>query len=313
MSVVEIRNVTKKYGDNVVLKNINLTISKGEFLIILGPSGCGKTTLLKLINNLIEFDEGEILIKDKLQKDWDPIQLKRNIGYVIQQSGLFPHLTISKNITYVLDLQNIGKEVQKKKAEELIKLVGMDTSFLSRYPGELSGGQKQRVGVARALAADPEIILMDEPFGAVDEIVRKNLQEELKALQKRLQKTIVFVTHDIGEAIKLGNRIVVMNEGRIEQVGSVKDIVFYPQNDFIKNFFGLKNFTSYLSQVKISEVLSECREEGEIFIYEDLTVLEGLKALFDYNLLEICVKDRNEKKVGSFRFDKVKDKILSKE
>ena len=313
MSIVEIKNVTKKYGNNTVLKNINLTILKGEFIVILGPSGCGKTTLLKTINNLIPFDDGEILIKEKLQKDWDPIELRRNIGYVIQQTGLFPHLTVSRNITYVLDLQNINKKIQEERAEDLIQLVGMDSSFLIRYPRELSGGQKQRIGVARAIAADPEIILMDEPFGAVDEVVRKNLQDELKALQKRLKKTIVFVTHDIDEAIRLGDRIVVMNEGNIEHSGTVKDIVFHPANDFIKSFFGLKNFTSYLNQVKIYDVLSECRLEEDLYIYDDMTVLEGLKALFDLNRLEICVKDRNEKKVGSFRFDQVKDKILSKE
>lgn len=313
MSIVEIKNVTKKYGDNTVLKNVNLCISKGEFVVILGPSGCGKTTLLKLINNLIPFDEGDILIKDKLQKDWDNIQLRRNIGYVIQQSGLFPHLTVSQNITYVLDLQKVSNIKQKQRAQELIDLVGMDSSFLQRYPGELSGGQKQRVGVARAIAADPEIILMDEPFGAVDEVVRKNLQEELKALQKRLKKTIIFVTHDIDEAIRLGDKIIIMNKGKIEQSGSVKDIVFYPANDFVKNFFGIKNFTSYLNQVKIADVLSECRIDEDLFIYDDITILEGLKALFDYNRLEICVKNRDEKKVGSFRFDKVKEKILLKE
>ncbi|MDD4343183.1 MAG: proline/glycine betaine ABC transporter ATP-binding protein, partial [Eubacteriales bacterium] len=157
------------------------------------------------------------------------------------------------------------------------------------------------------------IILMDEPFGAVDEIVRKSLQEELKQLQKRLKKTIVFVTHDIDEAIKLGDRIIIMNQGQIEQGGSAEDFLFHPANDFIKEFLGLKNFTSYLSQVNISHVLSEClNNNDEIYIYDDLTVLEGIKALFDLKILEVCVKNREEKVVGSFRFDKVKEKILLK-
>jgi osmoprotectant transport system ATP-binding protein len=313
MNIVEIKNLTKKYGDNIVLNNITLNISEGEFIIILGPSGCGKTTLLKIINNLIEFDTGEVFIKGKSIKEIDPIELRRNIGYVIQQIGLFPHLTISQNISYVLDLQKITDEKQIERAEELITLVGLDSSFLNRYPGELSGGQKQRIGVARAIAADPEIILMDEPFGAVDEIVRKSLQEELKQLQKRLKKTIVFVTHDIDEAIKLGDRIIIMNQGQIEQGGSAKDFLFHPANDFIKEFLGLKNFTSYLSQVNISHVLSEClNNNDEIYIYDDLTVLEGIKALFDLKILEVCVKNREEKVVGSFRFDKVKEKILLK-
>ena len=312
MNIVEIKNLTKKYGDNIVLNNINLNISEGEFIVILGPSGCGKTTLLKIINNLIEFDTGEVFIKGKSIKEIDPIELRRNIGYVIQQIGLFPHLTISQNISYVLDLQKITEEKQIERAEELITLVGLDSSFLNRYPGELSGGQKQRIGVARAIAADPEIILMDEPFGAVDEIVRKSLQEELKQLQKRLKKTIVFVTHDIDEAIKLGDRIIIMNQGQIEQGGSAEDFLFHPANDFIKEFLGLKNFTSYLSQVNISHVLSECVNNNEIYIYDDLTVLEGIKALFDLKILEVCVKNREEKVVGSFRFDKVKEKILLK-
>jgi osmoprotectant transport system ATP-binding protein len=312
MNIVEIKNLTKKYGDNVILNNINLNISEGEFLVILGPSGCGKTTLLKIINALIDFEKGEVYIKDTLQKDWDPIKLRRNIGYVIQQTGLFPHLTIAQNISYVLDLQKISEDKKRIRAEELINLVGMDISFLDRYPGELSGGQKQRVGVARAIAADPEIILMDEPFGAVDEVVRKNLQEELKQLQIRLKKTIVFVTHDIDEAIKLGDRIVIMNNGKIEQSGSPEDFLLKPANDFIKDFLGLKNFTSYLSQIKISDVLSECVNDNENYIYDDNSVLEGIKALFDLKILEVCVKNRDEKIVGSFRFDKVKEKILLK-
>lgn len=312
MNIVEIKNLTKKYGDNIVLNNINLNISEGEFIVILGPSGCGKTTLLKIINNLIEFDTGEVFIKGKSIKEIDPIELRRNIGYVIQQIGLFPHLTISQNISYVLDLQKISEGKQIERAEELITLVGLDSSFLNRYPGELSGGQKQRIGVARAIAADPEIILMDEPFGAVDEIVRKSLQEELKQLQKRLKKTIVFVTHDIDEAIKLGDRIIIMNQGQIEQGGSAEDFLFHPANDFIKEFLGLKNFTSYLSQLNISHVLSECLNNNEIYIYDDLTVLEGIKALFDLKILEVCVKNREGKVVGSFRFDKVKEKILLK-
>lgn len=312
MNIVEIKNLTKKYDENIILNKINLNVPEGEVIVILGPSGCGKTTLLKIINNLIEFDNGEVLIKGKLQKDWDPIQLRRNIGYVIQQIGLFPHLNIAKNISYVLDLQKVSEEKQRKRAEELVNLVGLDSSFLDRYPGELSGGQKQRIGVARAIAADPEIILMDEPFGAVDEIVRSNLQEELKLLQKSLKKTIIFVTHDIDEAFKLGDKIVVMNKGEIEQIGRPKDFLFYPKNDFVKEFFGLKNFTSYLNQIKISEVLSEFLGNNKQYIYDDLTVLEGLKELFDKNLLEICVKNREGLIVGNFRFDEVKEKILEK-
>lgn len=311
MSIVKINNVTKKYGNNIVLDNINLDIAEGEFVVILGPSGCGKTTLLKIINNLIDFDSGEISVKNQTISEWNPIQLRRNIGYVIQQTGLFPHFNVSRNINYVLEIQNINKEKQAARALDLIQMVGMDESYLTRYPGELSGGQKQRIGVARAIASDPDIILMDEPFGAVDEVVRKTLQDELKILQKRLNKTIIFVTHDIDEAIKLGDRIIVMNKGKIEQDGSIKDIVFYPENDFIKEFFGLKNFISYLSQIKIKDVLSECRYDEKEFISEEISVMEGLQELFNFNRLEICVKNSEGITTGSFRFDKIKEKILS--
>ncbi len=211
--IIHIEDVTKSYdGNNQVLEGLTLSVEEGEFVTFLGPSGCGKTTLLKMINKLIEYDSGKIEVKGKSIADWDTIMLRRSIGYVIQQIGLFPHLTIEDNISYVLSLQQVDRQDRRTRAEELITLVGMDTEMLSRYPAELSGGQKQRVGVARALAAEPDIILMDEPFGAVDEIARTALQDELLVLQKKLKTTILFVTHDIQEALKLGSRIVLMTK-----------------------------------------------------------------------------------------------------
>ena len=310
MSFIEIKNLKKKYGENTVLENINLVINKGDFIVIVGPSGCGKTTLLKTINGLIQFDEGEIKIDGRLQKDWDPIVLKRSIGYVIQQIGLFPHLSISDNISYVLNIQNVKKEIRDKKARELIEVVGLDPSYLSRYPRELSGGQKQRIGVARAIAGDPDIILMDEPFGAVDEIIRKVLQDELKCLHEKLKKTILFVTHDIDEAIRLGTRIVIMDKGRIVQEGNKKEVVFFPKNQFVSDFFGLKNFTSYLSQIRVGDVVSADIGCCEKYVDEDISVLEALKYLFDLGIYEIGVKNRNGKEVGTFRIDSIKEKIL---
>ncbi|NLY82971.1 MAG: ATP-binding cassette domain-containing protein [Clostridiales bacterium] len=253
--VINIENLTKTYDGKVkILDGLNLSVSKGELITILGPSGCGKTTLLKIVNKLIEYDTGKVEVKDKDLREWDTIELRRNTGYVIQQIGLFPHMTIEDNISYVLSLQNIFKDDRRKKAEELIKMVGMDERMLKRYPIELSGGQNQRIGVARALAAEPDIILMDEPFGAVDEIARTALQDEFIKLHENLRSTIMFVTHDILEALKLGDRIVLMNHGKIEQVGTREELIFKPANQFVKDFIGIKGFKSSLDDQVIEKL-----------------------------------------------------------
>lgn len=271
--MIEIKDLVKSYdGVTNVLDHLDLTIEEGEFVTLLGPSGCGKTTLLKMINKLIPGDGGEIFLKSKAISEWDTIHLRRSIGYVIQQIGLFPHMTIEDNIGYVLSLQGVKRRDRHKRTVELIHLVGMDPSMLSRYPRELSGGQNQRIGVARALAADPEIILMDEPFGAVDEIARTALQDELLALQKKLKKTIVFVTHDISEALKLGSKIVVMNQGKVEQVGTKEALVFHPATDFIREFLGLKGFTSFLSKDVMAKVYQTITDKNKSLdlLYEQL-------------------------------------------
>jgi osmoprotectant transport system ATP-binding protein len=265
--IVEVKNVSKSYDESKgpVLNNLSLSIEQGEFITFLGPSGCGKTTLLKIINKLIPFDDGEVLVDGKLLKDWDTIELRRSIGYVIQQIGLFPHMTIEENIGYVLSLEGIAKEERRLKAEELIQLVGLEVEMLSRYPSELSGGQKQRIGVARALAADPDIILMDEPFGAVDEIARTALQDEILKLQKELRKTILFVTHDIQEALKLGDRIVLMNQANIEQIGTKEELLFKPESKFVEDFIGVKGFKSILDDEIIGDVYRKVIEQdGDI-------------------------------------------------
>ena len=235
-------------GTNRVLNDLSLDVKEGEFITLLGPSGCGKTTLLKMVNKLIPYDDGQIMVKGRSLDEWDTIKLRRSIGYVIQQIGLFPHMTIEDNIGYVMSLEGVKKGDRFGRVAELIELVGMQRDMLKRYPSELSGGQRQRVGVARALAVAPDIILMDEPFGAVDEIARTALQNEFLALQKRLGLTILFVTHDIQEALKLGSRIVLMNDGNIEQVGTKEELLFGPASDFVKNFLGLKGFKSLLDE-----------------------------------------------------------------
>lgn len=228
-------NVSKSYGTKLILNDFNLSICKGEFLTIIGSSGCGKTTVLKLINGLLSPEAGRVLVNGEDVSKTDQIQLRRKIGYVIQEVGLFPHMSVERNIAYVLNLlKDEDKAKIKEKVKDLNRMVGLDEEILKRYPNELSGGQRQRVGLARALAASPEILLMDEPFGAVDEINRKMLQEEILHIYKKLQVIIVFVTHDIKEALKLGTRILVMDKGEIVQIGTPNEIRENPSTDFVR-------------------------------------------------------------------------------
>lgn len=239
-NVIQLQSVFKTYGDNKILNDFNLDIEKGEFLTIIGSSGCGKTTILKIINGLITPDKGKVYINGEDISKVNQIELRRSIGYVIQGVGLFPHMNIRKNISYVPNL--IKKESKREislKVEKLIKVVGLSEDMLNRYPSELSGGQRQRIGIARALAASPNILLMDEPFGAVDEITRKLLQEEISRIYKELNVTIVFITHDIKEALKLGTRVLVMDKGKIIQLGASTDIIENPKTNFVRKLIGV--------------------------------------------------------------------------
>lgn len=218
-TIVEFRNVDFSVGGVKILENLNLEIQEGEILVLLGESGCGKTTTLKLINRLIEPTSGEILVERKSTTDWDAIKLRRKIGYVLQEGGLFPHFTVERNVALVPTLENWETEKTRERVFELLELVGLKSDkFSDRFPNELSGGQRQRVGVARALAADPDLLLLDEPFGALDAITRTNLQKEFARLVKDLGKTAVFVTHDLHEAFILGTRICLMDTGKIALV-----------------------------------------------------------------------------------------------
>jgi osmoprotectant transport system ATP-binding protein len=238
--MIKFENVRKQYDDGfIALKNINLEIQKGELLTLIGPSGCGKTTTMRMINRLIEPTEGKIFIDGQDISQVDPVDLRRNIGYVIQQIGLFPHMTIEQNISLVPKLKKWEESKYLKRVDELLDLVGLDPStFKHRYPSELSGGQQQRVGVIRALAAEPDIILMDEPFSALDPISREQLQDDILRLQEEINKTIVFVTHDMDEAIKIANRIAIMKEGEILQLDTPDKVLRHPANDFVRGFIG---------------------------------------------------------------------------
>ena len=234
-TTIEFRNICKRYGDKAVLDGFNLSIEAGEFVTIIGSSGCGKTTALKLVNGLLTPDSGEILINGEDIAGMDQVQLRRNIGYAIQGSVLFPHMTVEQNIAYVPNLLNRSDKKRTREAvDKWMRIVGLDEELKRRYPDELSGGQQQRVGIARALAASPEILLMDEPFGAVDEITRAQLQTELKRIWQQTGITVLFVTHDISEALRLGTKVLVMDAGRIEQYAPPKELLRAPATDFVR-------------------------------------------------------------------------------
>jgi len=234
--LIEFRNAGKRYGDSVVLKGLTLCIEPGEFIVFIGRSGGGKTTALEMINAMVAPDEGCVTVHGEDVNGADPISLRRSIGYCVQNTSLFPHMTIAANITYVPALMGVKKDARMARARELLELVGLPADCVKRYPRQLSGGEAQRVGVARALAADPEIVLMDEPFGATDNITRGMLQDELVRIHAKLHKTIVFVTHDLSEARKLAGRIVLFNGGVIEQVGTYDELLMAPANDFVRAF-----------------------------------------------------------------------------
>ena len=239
-TIIDLQNVTKSYEPGtLVLRDVSLAIPKGAFVAIIGPSGCGKTTLLRLINGMTNFDSGQIKVMGRDLINWDIIQLRRSIGYAIQQGGLFPHLTIEQNIGFVLSISGSDTAAIENRVNSLAELMGFNERQLQSFPSALSGGQQQRAGVARAMAANPEIILMDEPFGALDNITRRKLQNELKEMHQRLGITFVMVTHDLHEAFKLGNSVVIMNEGKIEQFNTPEMMLEKPSNEWVKNFIGL--------------------------------------------------------------------------
>lgn len=235
MFAIEYRHIQMDYGEKTILRDFNLAIEKGEFVTVIGSSGCGKTTALKLVNGLVRPTGGEVLVNGESVQDADLIRLRRNIGYAIQGSVLFPHLTVEKNIAFVPELLNGNDRARTRQAvRKWLKIVGLEESMLGRYPDQLSGGQQQRVGIARALAASPDILLMDEPFGAVDEITRASLQEEIARIHRETGITILFVTHDINEALRLGAKVLVMDRGKALQYASPDELRAHPADAFVQ-------------------------------------------------------------------------------
>ena len=289
--MIEFRDVSKTYPgtDTSVVNDLSFEILDGEVCVLVGPSGCGKTTTMRMINRLIEPTDGEILIDGQKNTSMSGTQLRRKIGYAIQQIGLFPHRTIADNIGTVPGLLGWDKGRIRERVDELLELVGLDPNdYRNRYPAELSGGQQQRVGVARAMAADPPIMLMDEPFGAVDPITRERLQDEFVRIQQDIKKTIVFVTHDIDEAIKMGDKIAILKQGGVlAQYDSPENILSRPNSEFVSSFVGNDRILKRLSLLRVADMKLEPANDGT----DDLPHISG----------RLSVKDALSELIGSGR------------
>ena len=296
--MIKFRNVNKSFGRNIVLKDISFTVDKGNLVTIIGASGCGKTTTLKMINRLTKPTSGEIFINGENIRDKDVIQLRRGMGYVIQQTGLFSHMTVRENIEIIPKLSKASPEQIRKRTLELMDMVGMDPDqYLDRYPTELSGGQQQRIGVARAFATDPEIILMDEPFSALDPITRTQLQDELLNLQDELHKTIVFVTHYMDEAVKIADKICVMHQGSILQYDTPEELLKNPCNDFVAEFVGKNRIWASPEFIKARDIMIE----HPACCGPDLSLRKGLEQMRFAKVDSLMVIDRHRHMQGIIR------------
>ena len=274
--MINIEHVTKKCGDFIAVNDLSLTVESSEFLVILGPSGCGKSTLLRLINKMIERNDGVVMINGENIDDLKGVELRKTIGYVIQNIGLFPHMNVHKNIATVPRLLKWKEDTIDQRVADMLTLVGLEPStYKDKKPAQLSGGEAQRIVVARAMASDPAILLMDEPFGAVDPINRLRLQKEFRKIQRKLKKTVVFVTHDTDEALLLADRICIMNKGEIVQVDSPENIVLHPKNDFVKDFFKEEGILTILSR-KPAVDYAEPIEVDENPLHKDATMRDVL-------------------------------------
>ena len=303
--MIEIRNVTKKIGNNVILDDISLVVETGTLVVLIGSSGCGKTTTLKLINKLIKPTSGEIYINGKPISQENEIELRRKIGYVIQNTGLFPHLTIKENIELIprLKKEKSVEEIEKRTLQ-LLEMVGLDSDeFLNKYPSELSGGQQQRIGVARAIATDAEIILMDEPFSALDPITRTSLQEQLFSLQDELKKTIIFVTHDMDEALKIADKICIMKDGRIAQYDTPENILRKPANDFVKDFIGEDRVWDNPEYIKARDIMIK----NPIAVNSTRTVTQGIEIMRTSKVDSLLIIDRAKTLKGIVTVKDMKD------
>ncbi|ATU08153.1 ABC transporter ATP-binding protein [Methanohalophilus portucalensis] len=294
---IEIKKVSKKYGNHFAVQNLDITIKGGELIALVGPSGSGKTTTLRMINRMIEPDEGNIFINGKNTSEMELVALRRNIGYVIQNIGLFPHLTIGQNIGLIPKLEGMDKKEIDNKVRNLLEFVSLEPSkFIDRYPRQLSGGQQQRVGLARALVMDPYLLLMDEPFGALDPILRKQLQEEFSKIKEQLGKTIVFVTHDIEEAFRLGDRVAIMEDAKLIQIGTAEELLFSPLNDTVADIVGSERKFRYLDTLTVSSFMQPLDKKYRLS--PNMKVETAIEEMAKRDIDIAIVKDHNDKSAG---------------
>ncbi|WP_158058406.1 ABC transporter ATP-binding protein [Halorussus halophilus] len=296
--MIELRNVSKVYGDGTkAVDSVSLEVPRGDVATLVGPSGCGKTTTMKMINALIEPTEGTLSIDGTSIDQLDSIELRRNVGYVIQEIGLFSHMTVEENIGIVPDIVGWDDDRTEQRVTELLELIQLPANVREKYPAELSGGQRQRVGVARALAANPEVVLMDEPFGALDPITRDELQDEFLRIQDELDVTIAFVTHSIDEAIKMGDRVAVLNEGRLVQYDTPRELLANPENEFVESFIGEDRLLKQLQTIPVREAMRErpdSVEKTSRTVTPDDSLKTALQRLFTDNRPEISVVSNHE-------------------
>ncbi|WP_316825038.1 betaine/proline/choline family ABC transporter ATP-binding protein [Pedobacter miscanthi] len=302
--MIELKGISKIFGNTRAVNQVSFKVAEKETLVLLGTSGCGKTTTLKMINRLIEPDAGQILINGEDITSHDPDVLRKGIGYVMQNIGLFPHYTIAENIALIPRLLKWNKEKIKIRTQELIQKLHLPENTLSMYPHELSGGQQQRVGLARALVTDPSVLLMDEPFGALDNVTRTSIQKEFKALEELKRKTIVMVTHDVQEAFELADRICLMDKGEVVQIGTPKELLYQPVNDFAKEFLAGQRLALEFKVVNIQDIwpyLSKEIMQGKGGQSADLSVWEAMELLRSNNRSELLITGHNkESKVINF-------------
>ena len=300
--MIAVTEISKEYEGKPVVNQVSFEVKEGQNLILLGTSGSGKTTVLKMLNRLIEPSSGMICLDGQDVRSMPVESLRRNMGYVIQQSGLFPHYTVGENIALVPKLLRWSSADIQRRTDELIRLVGLSSGFLSRYPAELSGGQQQRVGIARALAANPPIILLDEPFGALDPITKQQIVEEFTTLETLKEKTVVMVTHDVFEAITIGDTICLLDQGKVQQIGTPHELLFSPANDFVRSFFDAQRFRLELQIVRLQEVEKVMTPQEWNQARVDSTA--AVKVQFDDSLWKILSMLEKENK-AFLRMDKV--------
>lgn len=304
--MIEFKNVRKQFNNKTILNDISFNIARGELVAIIGGSGCGKTTTLKMINRLINPSSGQILIDGEDIKYKDIIELRRNIGYVIQQTGLFPHMTVRENIEIIPHVKKMNEKNIKKRTYELMEMVGLNSEeYLDRYPTELSGGQQQRIGVARAFATNPEIILMDEPFSALDPITRIQLQDELIELQEKLKRTIVFVTHDMDEAIKIADKICIMHSGNVIQYDTPENILKNPCNDFVSEFIGKNRIWSSPEFIRAKDIMIE----NPITCFKNTSLLRCMEKMRSSKVDSLMVVDKLNYLLGTVTAKQIQNKL----